>query len=180
MDKRLLVVSNSSPIMNLAIIGQLHLIQELFGEIIIPKEVWAELIIEGKGKPGTNEIEKAKWIKVVKVKNDSLVKTLTKDLDVGESAAIALAIERKANLLLLDETDARNLAEFYNLTKTGVLGILMRAKKRRLIKQIKPMLEKLRIQAHFWIKPDLYDAILSEMGETPLLLKRNFFIPLPL
>ena len=154
--------------MNLAIIGQLHLIQELFGEIIIPKEVWAELIIEGKGKPGTNEIEKAKWIKVVKVKNDSLVKTLTKDLDVGESAAIALAIEKKANLLLLDETDARNLAEFYNLTKTGVLGILMRAKKRSLIKQIKPTLEKLRIQAHFWIKPDLYDAILSEMGEAPL------------
>ena len=154
--------------MNLAIIGQLHLIQELFGEIIIPKEVWAELIIEGKGKSGTNEIEKAKWIKVVKVKNDSLVKMLTKDLDIGESAAIALAIERKANLLLLDETDARNLAEFYNLTKTGVLGILMRAKKRRLIKQIKPMLEKLKIQAHFWIKPDLYDAILSEMGETPL------------
>ena len=154
--------------MNLAISGQLHLIQELFGEIIIPKEVWAELIIEGKGKSGTNEIEKAKWIKVVKVKNDSLVKTLTKDLDVGESAAIALAIERKANLLLLDETDARNLAEFYNLTKTGVLGILMRAKKRGLIKNIKPMLEKLRIQAHFWIKPDLYDAILSEMGETPL------------
>jgi len=168
MDKPLLVVSNSSPIMNLAIIGQLHLIQKLFGEIIIPKEVWAELIIEGKGKPGTNEIEKAKWIKIVKVKNDSLVKTLTKDLDVGESAAIALAIERKANLLLLDETDARNLAEFYNLTKTGVLGILMRAKKRSLIKQIKPMLEKLRIQAHFWIKPDLYDAILSEMGEAPL------------
>ena len=154
--------------MKLAIIGQLYLIQELLGEIIIPKEVWAELIIEGKGKPGTNEIEKAKWIKVVKVKNDSLVKTLTKDLDVGESAAIALAIERKANLLLLDETDARNLAEFYNLTKTGVLGILMRAKKRGLIKNIKPMLEKLRIQAHFWIKPDLYDAILSEMGETPL------------
>ena len=48
MDKRLVVVSNSSPIMNLAIIGQLHLIQELFGEIIIPKEVWAELIIEIK------------------------------------------------------------------------------------------------------------------------------------
>ena len=71
-------------------------------------------------------------------------------MDVGESAAIALAIERKANLLLLDETDARNLAEFYNLAKTGVLGILMRAKKRSLI------------------KPDLYDAILSEMGETPL------------
>ena len=166
MDKKL-VVSNSSPIMNLAIIGQLHLIRELFGEIIIPKEVWAELIVEGKGKPGTNEIEKAKWIRVAKVKNDNLVKILNKDLDVGESAAIALAIERKADLLLLDETDARNLAEFYNLTKTGVIGILMRAKKRSLIKEIKPLLKKLTTQAHFWIKPDLYDAILSEMGETP-------------
>ncbi len=58
--------------------------------IIIPKEVWSELITEGKGKPGTNEIEKVKWIKVEEVKNNSLVKTLTKDLDVGESAAIAL------------------------------------------------------------------------------------------
>jgi predicted nucleic acid-binding protein len=167
MDKRLLVISNSSPIMNLAIIGQLHLVQELFGKIIIPKEVWSELITEGKGKPGTNEIEKVKWIKVEEVKNNSLVKTLTKDLDVGESAAIALAIEKKADLLLLDETDARNLAEFYNLAKTGVIGILMKAKKRSLIKEIKPMLDKLRIHAHFWIKPDLYDAILSEMGETP-------------
>lgn len=166
MDKRFLVISDSSPIMNLAIIGQLHLIQELFGEIIIPQQVWAELIVEGKGKPGTNEIEKAKWIKVAKVKNNSLVKMLTKDLDVGESATIALAIERKANLLLLDETDARNLAEFYNLTKTGVIGILMRAKKRNLIKEIKPMLEKLRTQAHFWIKPDFYEIILSAMGET--------------
>jgi predicted nucleic acid-binding protein len=160
MGNRLLVVSNSSPIMNLAIIGQLHLIQELFGEIIISKEVWSELIIEGKGNPGINEIEKAKWVKVVKVKNDSLVKTLTKDLDVDESAAIALAIEKKANLLLLDETDARNLAEFYHLTKTGVIGILMRAKKQSLIKEIKPMLDKLTTQAYFWIKQDLYDAIL--------------------
>jgi len=168
MDERLLIVSNSSPIMNLAIIGQLHLIQELFGEIVIPKEVWAELIIEGKGKVGTNEIEKAKWIKVAKVKNDSLLKMLSKDLDVGESAAIALAIERKANLLQLDETDARNIAEFYNLSKIGVIGILMRAKKKNLIKEIKPILEKLRTQAHFWIKSDLYDAILSEMGEVQL------------
>ena len=60
--------------MNLAIIGQLHLIQELFGEIIIPKEVWSELIIEGKGKPGTNEIEKVKWIKVEEVKNKKAVR----------------------------------------------------------------------------------------------------------
>jgi len=79
-----------------------------------------------------------------------------------------LAIERKANLLLLDETDARNLAEFYGIPKTGVIGVLMRAKKKKLVKEIRPILEELRTHAHFWIKPDLYYAILSEMGEAPL------------
>ncbi|MEA1947618.1 MAG: hypothetical protein U9N83_10010 [Thermodesulfobacteriota bacterium] len=61
-------------------------------------------------------------------------------MDLGESAAIALAIERKANLLLLDETDARNIAEFYGLPKTGVIGLLMKAKKKNLVKEIKPIL----------------------------------------
>jgi len=62
MNKQLLVISDSSPIMNLAIISQLPIIQELFGKIVIPEEVWDELVIEGKGKPGTNEIEKSKII----------------------------------------------------------------------------------------------------------------------
>ncbi len=60
---------------------------------------------------------------------------LKKDLDIGESAAIALAVERKAKMILLDENDARNIAEIYNLHKIGVIGILMRAKNRDLIKE---------------------------------------------
>jgi hypothetical protein len=152
--------------MNLAIIGHFHLIHQLFEEVIIPQEVWTELIIQGEGKPGAKDIEGATWIKVAKVKNDSLVKTLTKDLDVGEVAAIALGIEMEADLLLLDETDARDIAEFYDLKKTGVIDILISAKKNSLIKQIRPILERLRTEAHFWIKQDLYDVILSQSGET--------------
>jgi hypothetical protein len=152
--------------MNLAIIGHFHLIHQLFEEVIIPQEVWTELIIQGEGKPGAKDIEGATWIKVAKVKNDSLVKTLTKDLDVDEAAAIALGIEMEADLLLLDETDARDIAEFYDLKKTGVIGILISAKKNSLIKQIRPILERLRTEAHFWIKQDLYDVILSQSGET--------------
>lgn len=166
MHNRPIVVCNSSPIMNLAIIGHLHLIHQLFEEVIIPQEVWTELIIQGEGKPGAKDIEGATWIKVAKVKNDSLVKTLTKDLDVDEAAAIALGIEMEADLLLLDETDARDIAEFYDLKKTGVIGILISAKKNSLIKQIRPILERLRTEAHFWIKQDLYDVILSQSGET--------------
>ena len=55
----MVVISNSSPIINLAAIGQLHLIQNMFGNIIVPEEVWTELVIRGEGKPGTREIKEA-------------------------------------------------------------------------------------------------------------------------
>ncbi len=93
------------------------------------------------------------------------MKLLNKDLDSGESAAIALALERKANLILLDETDARFIAEFYHLPKTGVLGILMRAKKYRMIKEVRPLLDSLREQANFRIAENLYEDILFKTDE---------------
>jgi len=128
--KNKLVISNSPPLMNLPIIGQLNLLRELFAKITIPQEVWQELTVDGKDKPGMNEIIRADWIKIANVRNRALVRLLNKDLDMGESSAIALAVERKANLILLDETDARNVAEIYNLPKTGVLGILSNASKK--------------------------------------------------
>lgn len=160
------VVSNSSPLMNLAIIGQINLLRELFLKITVPEEVWQELTVDGKDKPGADEIlHAAQWIEVVRVKNTALVKLLNKDLDSGESAAIALAIERKANLILLDESDARLIAEFYQLPKTGVLGILMRAKKYRMIKEVRPLLDSLMEQANFRIAENLYEDILFKTDE---------------
>lgn len=160
-----MIVSNSSPLMNLAIVGHLEILRELFNTISIPEEVWSELTIEGRDKPGTKEIIQASWIKRVPIKNMDLFQLLQRDLDDGESEAITLAVENRANLILLDETDARNIAEFYRLPKVGIIGILMRAKKLGLIKEIKPILLLLRNKANFWIKQDLYQKILSEMGE---------------
>ena len=114
--------------MNLAIIGQLPLVAQLFGTIFLPEEVWRELTLDGKGKPGCEAIEASPWIKVVKVENRALVRLLSKDLDRGEAAAISLALETRTDLILLDETDARDMAEIYQLKKTGVLGILIKAK----------------------------------------------------
>jgi predicted nucleic acid-binding protein len=163
--KTKMVVSNASPVMNLAIIGQLDLIQKLFGHITVPQEVWEELTVAGQSKPGANTIVQADWIQVVAMQQTHFFKLLCKDLDVGEAAAIALAVERNAHLILLDESDARNIAELYNLPKTGVIGILTRAKRKHLIHKIKPILDDLREQAHFRIKQQLYETILSEMGE---------------
>lgn len=159
------VISNSSPLMNLAIIGQLDLIKALFGKVFVPQEVWNELTVAGKGKPGSSVIRQAAWIERKELGDNTLYPLLRKDLDDGEAAAIALAIEQQADLILLDETDARNVADLYHLPKTGVIGIVTRAKHHHLIQEVKPLFDALKIQANFWIQPRLYETILKHMGE---------------
>ena len=88
-----------------------------------------------------------KVIKIKKLVNGKLKYYLT--MDINE----VLSLKGNLKTVCLFSPDAC-------MTKTGVIGILMRAKKKSLIKEIKPMLDKLRTQAHFWIKQDLYDAIL--------------------
>jgi predicted nucleic acid-binding protein len=84
--------------------------------------------MDGKGKEGVSEIKNAKWIKVVNVEETPLLQLLKKDLDIGESETIAYALKKKNALVLLDEDDAREIADFYKIEKTGVIGILIRAK----------------------------------------------------
>jgi predicted nucleic acid-binding protein len=160
-----MIVSNSSPLMNLAIIGHLHLLKELFGKIVVTDQVWKELTVDGRGKPGAKAIEECDWIVIETIQTESLFRLLCKDLDVGEASVIALAVEKEADLILLDETDARNMAEIYNLRKTGLLGILMRAKQAKLIKEVKPLLSRLQIEANFWISSDLFHEILERTNE---------------
>ena len=92
------VVSNSSPLINLAWIDQLHLLPEFYGEILIPEAVWDEIVIQGSGQPGAKEVGNSAWITARKVKNTDLVLALRQELDAGEAEAIALALEEEAAL----------------------------------------------------------------------------------
>lgn len=78
---------------------------------------------------------------------------------------IALAVERKVDVVLLDESEGRRIAELYGLTKTGVIGILLRGKLRGKIRSLKKELDRLRREAGFWIAEDLYRQVLREVGE---------------
>jgi predicted nucleic acid-binding protein len=151
--------------MNLAIIGQLDLVKRLFGKVYVPQEVWYELTVAGRGKPGSTQIRQAEWIERMPLGNTTLYPLLRKDLDDGEAAAIALAVEHHADLILLDETDARNMADLYEIPKTGVIGIVTRAKHHHLIQEVKPLFDALKTQANFWIQPQLYETIMKEIGE---------------
>lgn len=160
-----LVISNASPIMNLAIIGQLDLLKQFFSEIHITQAAWKETVLDGEGKAGVSEIKKAKWIKVAKVQETPLVQLLKKDLDTREAETIAYALQKKNALVILDEDDAREIADFCGIEKTGVIGILMRAKLENKVPLLKPLLDKLRNKAGFWIKDSLYQEALKAVGE---------------
>jgi len=96
------VVSNASPLINLARIGQLDLLVQLYGELVVPEAVWREVVLKGTEQPGAKEIETAPWVQVRLVTNRELVRALRQELDAGETEAIALALEIRAEFLLMD------------------------------------------------------------------------------
>lgn len=161
----MIVVSNTSPLTNLAAIGQLDLLQQLYAEVYIPRGVWHELNADGEKWPGRNEVEQAEWIRQFQVQNHSLVRALLVDLDQGEAEAIALAVEKEADIILIDEREGRFAAKRQGLNVTGIIGILLIAKKQSLLSSIKPHLDALRQTAGFFISDSLYRFAVSEAEE---------------
>lgn len=160
------VVSNTSPISNLAIIGHLDLIREQLGSIIIPPAVRSELQRHPDGAART-AIEKAitdGWL-CVKPIAGKVPGELAENLDLGEAEALTLAIELKASLVLLDESSARQHAGSLGLSFTGVLGILRHAKQTGRIASLSDPIARLRKQARFFIGPALEKALLTSVGE---------------
>ncbi len=155
-----MIISNTSPLINLASIRMLHILEKLYGEIIIPFAVWDEIVIKGKGQPGSEEVKNANWIKKEAVKNIPLIESLTLSVDRGEAEVIALAKEKKAEFLIIDERMAREIARHLGLNYIGLLGVLREAKSRGMIKSIKKYMDSLRTSAGFWISDDVYKEIL--------------------
>ena len=163
-----LVVSNTSPIVNLAAIGQLSLLQQLYGRLFIPEEVFVEIVLRGAGQPGSAEVQTYSWFERRQVTNTSLLRRIIQQhplLDQGEAEAIVLALELGAERILLDETEGRAAAIRMGLLVTGVLGTLKEAKQRNLIPAVKPLMDDLIQIAGFWIDNVLYLRVLRDVGE---------------
>jgi predicted nucleic acid-binding protein len=166
-SKHIKIVSNASPIINLAKINRLDLLEKLYQKIIIPGAVFKELIVKGHDKeniPAIKSLIDNDIIEILEVQSNALVRALEKDLDPGESEAIALAVEINAELVILDERDARETAEIYSLKKTGFIGILMKAKKQGFIDSVKKYLDQ-AIARGFWINELLYHSIIEKLNE---------------
>lgn len=94
------------------------------------------------------------WVKIQTVKDRKKLALLNENLDLGESSALTLAMEYRDCLVLLDDLKGRKVAEHWKIPYTGVLGILVKAKRAQLIPKIRPMLERL-LKTNFRINPKI-------------------------
>lgn len=159
----MVVVSDTSPVVCLSHLNKLKLLEELFEQVLIPGSVYDELFDSKIIKKDFLQINP--FFKIKSPVNRNLVNKLKKQLDIGESEAIALSIEEKPEFLLIDESLGREIALLYHLSIKGTLGILLLAKERSLIDEIKPLINKLQMEINFRINPSLLQLVLQKANE---------------
>lgn len=163
----MIVVSDTSPLSGLAITGHLWLLPQIYGRVTVPVAVAEELRRGGQEDPRIDAVLALDWVEVRQPTDRSLVEFLRGDrnLDRGESEAIALALELRADELLIDERLGRREASRLGLSITGLLGVLLVAKKRGKVSVIRPIVDALMNEAGFRVSEQLYSEILKVVGE---------------
>lgn len=125
----MIVVSDTTPLISLLKINRLDLLKKLFGDVLIPQAVFDELTDDERFRLEADQIREKKFILVKPVNNPESTNILKRatGLDQGESEAIVLTDELKADLLLMDEAKGRNVSAQMGLRIMGTIGILMAA-----------------------------------------------------
>lgn len=158
----MIVVSNTTPLNYLVLIGQQELLARLFERVIIPQAVWTELQAEGTPKSVRDWLaNQPVWLEVrqANLPTDAALARL----DGGEREAILLAQELKADLLLIDDKDGRLEAARRNLLVVGTLGVLDKAAERGLL-DLPEALSRLQ-QTSFRAAPLLLKSLLEKDAE---------------
>jgi hypothetical protein len=161
-----IVVVNSSPLISLSGIGALDLLRAVFGNVIIAKAVYDEVVMAGTGRVGGAEVAAADWIQRRAVADTAAAKLIvnTSKLRPGESETLILAQELKAHWAVIDERPARYYAQSLGVPVIGTLGVLLLAKAQGDIVEVRPLLDQL---AAFGMRLDksLYQEVLYRAGE---------------
>lgn len=158
-----LVVSDTSPLRALAHVDLVHLLGRLFDRVLIPPAVLSELakVYPPEALPRVVP----EWMEIRAPSNATLVQELQAVIDRGESEAIALALEVRADSLLIDEADGREQARRMGLRVAGVLRVLLTAKEAGMIAAVKPLVDRLRSELKFRVADQLYERVIKEAGE---------------
>lgn len=125
----MIVVSDTTPLISFLKINRINLLEKLFGKVFVPLAVYQELTADARFAEEAKQISQSTFIEVREVKNPQAVSILKRvtGLDQGESEAIVLTDELKADLLLMDEAKGRTVSNDMGIKVMGTIGILMAA-----------------------------------------------------
>ena len=149
-----IVISDTSCLIILHKIGELDILRKVYESVTTTPEVAVEF-----------GYELPDWIHIENVKDKKYQESLETQIDWGEASAIALAKEMEDPLLLLDDLKARKLATKLNLKLTGTLGVIHKAKQIGVLKNVKPLIEKLQA-TNFRISENIIVELLKRNNET--------------
>lgn len=156
------VILNNTPLVCLWLLGQFDLLRQLYAEVVVPEAVWAEFLAV-ESTPRQQALQQAPWLARTQLDNPQSALVFA-GLDRGESEVLALAIERQARLVVIDERRARSYAQRLQLPVTGTLGLLLAAKQKDLIPAVALLIEALQA-AGLYFHPSLVAAVLELAAE---------------
>ena len=159
-----MIISNATPLIAFARIGQLELLRKVVENLIVPQAVAYEISEYTQTKGGVIDLSQEQWITIQSLQSQQQVRLLLPTLDRGEAEVIALALERQARLVLIDELTGRKVAESLNLNVSGSVGILIQAKQMGEIPAVKPFLKEMKKQGVYFSQRFI-DAVLYQLGE---------------
>ena len=154
-----MIVCNSGPLITLSKLGYLHLIKSILGKVYIPQAVYNEVVENGVGLPGAEEVRTANFIKILQVQNEMAVSLLKGHLDLGETEVIVLAKENNARAILIDDRKARKYAQAAELKVFGTLFLLHVGLKRGLISDSYVELESKLKKAGMYIADHILERL---------------------
>lgn len=147
------VISDTSCLIILSNIQELDLLKDVYKNVITTPDIANEF---GELLPG--------WVTIKSPIDRKRQQILERQIDKGEASAIALALETPGSVLILDDLQARILAEKLGISITGTLGVIIKAKLNGIIPSVKPLLAKIK-QTNFRISSALEEIVLKEAGE---------------
>jgi predicted nucleic acid-binding protein len=160
-----IVVADTSVVLNLCRVQHEHLLVQLFGRVVVPAEVASEFSRLCAAETKFTGLALPGWIEVQPAPQPIPSVVSAANLDAGETAAIALGLSLAADALLIDEKLGRDVANRLGLRTIGILGVLLEARRRGLISRVKTVLDRLETEAGFWVAPLLRQHVMRLAGE---------------
>ncbi|MFC1853352.1 DUF3368 domain-containing protein [candidate division CSSED10-310 bacterium] len=157
------IICNTSPLQYLHQIGLLHILPDLAGSVIVPDAVVAEIDVGRKRGIELPDLYELPWL-ILKSPVSKAIIPLVSDLGPGETEVLALALEKKGSIVILDDLLARKVAVTLNIPLVGTLGLIVQAKQRGFVEAVAPYLDELD-RLRFRLSKETRTAVLDLAGE---------------